>query len=221
MTSPLGRLRFGIFGGSFDPIHEGHLRAAEGACERLGIDRVLLIPANLQPLKDGYADANHRLEMVGLATRDRQVLVESGIELRRGGTSYTIDTVRKLSHDLGHLVDLFLLMGTDAVRDMPRWRNVSEIFSYVTPVVLERVGDDPMDWDDLAGRLPTGLADKFRDSMISLTQSIEVSSTEIRRQLAAGESISGLVPAAVEGYIYHNGLYGTARGQEETGGDFR
>jgi len=182
---------------------------------------VLLIPANLQPLKDGYADANHRLEMVGLATRDRQVLVESGIELRRGGTSYTIDTVRKLSHDLGHLVDLFLLMGTDAVRDMPRWRNVSEIFSYVTPVVLERVGDDPMDWDDLAGRLPTGLADKFRDSMISLTQSIEVSSTEIRRQLAAGESISGLVPAAVEGYIYHNGLYGTARGQEETGGDFR
>jgi nicotinate-nucleotide adenylyltransferase len=208
VVDPTGPRRIGVFGGSFDPVHEGHVRAAEDARGALGLDRVLLVPARSQPLKGGHASAGHRLAMVRLAVEGRDGIEASGVEVGRPGTSYTVDTVRELSGAFGAGVELYLLIGTDAVRDLPDWRDVPGIFSCARPAVLERPGDGPVDWDDLAGRLPEGLADELRDSAISLKRPLDISSTEIRRRLAAGESISGLVPAAVEDYIRRHGLYG-------------
>jgi nicotinate-nucleotide adenylyltransferase len=203
-----GRRRIGVFGGSFDPIHEGHLRAAEDARVALGLERVLLVPAGSQPLKGGHAPADHRLAMVRLAVEGRDGLEVSDAEVARPGTSYTVDTVREISKALGADVELCLLIGTDAVRDLPDWRDVQEIFSHARPVVLQRPGDGPVDWDDLAGRLTAGLAGRLRDSTVCLKRPVDVSSTEVRRRLAAGEPVSGLVPTAVEGYIRRHGLYG-------------
>lgn len=200
--------RIGVFGGSFDPVHEGHVRAAEDARGSLGLERVLLVPAGSQPLKGGHASADRRLAMVRLAVEGRDGLEVSDTEVRREGTSYTVDTVRELAESLGADVELYLLIGTDAVRDLPNWRDVPGIFSCAKPAVLERPGDGPVDWDGFRERLPEGLAAELRDSAICLERPVDVSSTEIRRRLAAGESIAGLVPAAVEDYIRRHGLYG-------------
>jgi nicotinate-nucleotide adenylyltransferase len=151
--------------------------------------------------------------MVKLAVEDREGLEGSDIEIKRGGTSFTIDTVRKLSWDIGTDIELFLLMGTDAARGVPHWRGVPEIFKYVRPIVLERTGDDPIDWDVLARQLPAGLADEFRASIVSLTRPTKISSTEIRRRLGDGSAVSGIVPKAVEDYIHQYGLYGARLGK--------
>jgi len=236
--------RIGLFGGSFDPIHEGHLRAAEDALRSLALERVLLVPAGSQPLKGAHAGPEHRLAMVRLAVEERDGLEASDVEVRRGGKSYTVDTVRELAARLSMVkspaaaepsspksetfgrqllpgrrgrggprgdVELYLIIGTDAVRDLPDWRDVEGIFRRARPAVLERPGEEPVDWDALArklpGRLALNLREELRASVVRLERPVDVSSTEIRRRLAAGESIEGLVPSAVEGYIREHGLY--------------
>ena len=211
----------GVFGGSFDPIHVGHLRAAEEVRAALSLDRVILVPAGSQPLKAGHAGAEDRLAMIRLALEGRAGLEVSDMEVRRPGKSYTVDTVRELGDELGpagaspHCSDvrpageLYLLIGTDAIRDLPNWRDVATILSRAKPAVIQRPGEGPVDWDGLAHRLPEGLVRDLRASVVGLERPVDISSTEIRRRLAAGESITGLVPPAVEDYIREHGLYGT------------
>ncbi len=204
--------RTGVFGGSYDPVHAGHVAAAEEAAERLGLDRVILVPAGVSPHKPSgtRARAEDRLAMTRLAVEGRARLAVSDVEVRRAGVSYTVDTVRELGFGLAAETELFLLLGTDALRELPAWREVDGIFRHAAPVVLERPGEPGVDWEELARALTADLSRRLREGLVRLSRGVDVSSTEIRRRFAAGESVAGLVPPAVETYIRERGLYGAS-----------
>jgi nicotinate-nucleotide adenylyltransferase len=190
-------VRIGILGGSFDPPHVGHLLAANDAVEALALDRLLFIPAAEQPLKTGLvaAPAKDRLAMVRLlAGKDPRFGVDA-IEVDRGGLSYTVDTVRALRERWQGLAPLalFLLVGADVASTLPKWRDPEGIASLAEIVMLTREGG--------AEGLPPGVSRRIR------TRRVDVSSTEVRARVRAGQSIRGFVPDAVAEYIATAGLY--------------
>jgi nicotinate-nucleotide adenylyltransferase len=209
MSKLQGR-RAGLLGGSFDPVHEGHLSAAESAARSLSLERVILVPASLPPHKpEGTRAAGaDRLAMLELAVRDRPLLAVSDVELRRPGPSYTVETVRELGRELGSGVGLCLLVGTDAVRDLPTWREPEEILRRAEPVVLERPGEPPVDWGSLSRELAPEIVERLERAVLPLGRPLDVSSTEIRRRLGSGETVDGLLPRAVIDYIRRRRLYG-------------
>lgn len=197
----------GILGGTFDPVHMGHLILAEQAWERLGLENVLFIPAADPPHKagDGITDAAHRLCMVRLAIEGNDHFECSRIELDRPGPSYTIDTVRQLRAELGNESGLYLLIGADEAEDFMSWRDPYGIQKLVTVVVANRPGHSV---DDALRSLPGDLAAKI----VGLEMpGVDISSTGIRERVMSGQSVKYLVPDAVEGYIRSNGLYGGKR----------
>jgi nicotinate-nucleotide adenylyltransferase len=185
----------GIFGGSFDPIHNGHLVVAQAAAEALGLDRVHVIPAARQPLKQGEhgASAAHRLAMVRLAVRDHPILCADATEVERGGTSYMVDTLRVITAEYPG-DRLSLLIGADAAAALSLWRDVAEVSQLAHIVVVTRPGAAP----------PSG--EVF--DLLSVP-AVDVSATDIRRRAAGGETLEGLVPASVAQYIATHGLYRT------------
>lgn len=190
------RERIGVFGGTFDPPHTGHLLAAGSAIERLGLDRVVLIPARRQPLKADAAITSgaHRLAMCRrLAECDGRLVVDP-LELEREGLSYTVDTLRayRASHPEA---DLVLLVGEDAAATLPQWREPETIAALARIVVLTRDGGSPV----AAGGVPVERVP---------TRRVDVSATEIRARVRAGLPIRGLVPDGVAAYIVEHGLYG-------------
>jgi len=202
--------RVGVLGGTFDPIHLGHVAAAEGAARALGLSRVVLVPAGAPPhkLSGPRASGADRLAMARLAVEGLDGLEVSDIETRREGPSYTVDTVCQLAREAGTGVGLVLLLGTDALRDLPSWRDVEGIFRVVEPAVVGRPGAGEIDWEALGRSLPEGLVRRARANFVRLERGLDVSSTEVRRRLAAGEGVSGLLAPAVERYIREQGLYG-------------
>jgi nicotinate-nucleotide adenylyltransferase len=186
-------VRVGIFGGSFDPIHIGHLIVAEHAGERLGLERVYFVPARQHPFKAGHgASPEDRLAMVELAIRGNPRFVVDGREIQRPGPSYTVETVRALATELeGN--PLFLLLGADAAREFPAWREADTIAALATVVVLTRAGVElpALPWVKQVVEVP----------------GIEVSASGLREAVRQGRSIRYLVPAAVEDYIRARGLY--------------
>ena len=187
--------RIGVIGGTFDPIHHGHLLLARFALEQIPLDEVLFIPAADPPLKQGaYAPAEERWAMVELAIADCPDFVASRLELDRPGKSYTVETLRLL-HQLYPRVELFFIIGTDNIGQLDEWHDLEGIFAQCTVVVGARPGEvvgDPK----LLARL------RCIDTPL-----IELSSTEIRTRRAAGLSIRYMVPEAVEGHILAKGLY--------------
>jgi nicotinate-nucleotide adenylyltransferase len=206
--------RVGVLGGTFDPVHLGHIAAAEGAADRLGLARVILVPAGTPPHKSegAFAASADRLAMARLAVEGKTNLDVSDVETRRAGTSYTVDTVRELAAELagkhGEGVGLVLLLGTDALRDLPTWRDVEGIFRVSEPAVVGRPGAGEIDWDALARKLPADIVRRARANFVLLERGVDVSSTEVRRRLAGGESTSTLLATRVEQYIRDHGLYG-------------
>ncbi len=189
----IGAMRIGILGGSFDPIHRGHLALAETARDRLRLDRVLLVVAAAQPLKAGgsAAPADDRYAMVRLAVRGRPGLEASDLEIRRPPPSYTVDTLRDLRSLHRSGTEFLLLLGADALADLPRWRESAAVRSMATVVGCARPG----------APLPAG-ADEVLDAPTP-----DVSSTEVRRRAAAGEPLEDLVPDDVAAYIGERRLY--------------
>jgi len=183
-------MRIGILGGSFDPIHHGHLILARAAKEELRLDRVLFIPANKSPHKTDSrpATAEDRLKMVELAIAGEEGFGASDIELRRPAPSYTVDTIRELRNS--HPQDEFvLLIGADNVATFETWREPDEIRRLARIAVLDRAGSAAAhDWP-VVQRL------------------VDVSSTDIRSRVAAGRSIRYLTPDAVCDYIHGHRLY--------------
>lgn len=187
-------MRTGLFGGTFDPPHTGHLIVAQDALTRLELARVVFIPAFEPPHKRGrdISPAHLRLAMLRAALEGDDRFAVDDIEIRRGGTSYTVDTLRAL-HAADPAAELFLLLGTDQYEEIETWREPAELRTLARIAVLSREGRHPVLRADGASRVPV--------------TRIDVSATEIRRRVMAGEPIRYLVPAAVEAIIRQHRLY--------------
>lgn len=184
----------GLLGGSFDPVHHGHLIAADRAAEALGLARVLFVPCTTQPLKPAgpVAPAEHREAMLALALAGHPRFVLESLELTRPGPSYTVDTLRALRRrDPGER--FVLILGADAAAELPRWRAADEVARLAEIAVLARPG-------------VSDVASAFVTQFIA-TPAIEISASEIRARCLAGKSIRYLVPDAVADYITRNKLY--------------
>ncbi len=194
-------MRLGIFGGSFDPVHEGHLRTVEAAAMKFALSRVIYVPARQSPDKSvPVADARHRVAMLALALAGRPDWTISLVELDREAPSYTVDTLRTLA--AGHPGDeIWLLMGTDALAGFGRWKNPEEIVRRARIAAFYR---DPYAGTGLVVPEVEGLADRLE---VFDAGSVKISSTDLRDALEKGRSAAGRVPAAVAEYITKHGLY--------------
>ncbi|MEP7235145.1 MAG: nicotinate-nucleotide adenylyltransferase [Ignavibacteriota bacterium] len=190
--------KLGIFGGSFDPIHIGHLIEAQYAAEELGLEKLLFIPTGDHPLKAQAASSEARLEMTKLAIEGNSLFEISDIEIKRTGKSYTIDTVNQVKK-LYAPEQLYLLVGMDNVDIFHKWHRIDEILDICKVVVLSR-----MMTDDYV--LSPSLLEK---TMILDSPIIETSSTEIRERLEDGKEIRYLVPDSIREYIRSHSLYGS------------
>ena len=184
--------RVGIFGGSFDPPHVGHLLVAQDAMEALALDRLVVVPAGRQPLKEGHGAAPaHRLAMVRDAFAGIPRIEVDPVEIERGGVSFMVDTVRAIrGRHPG--AELFLLVGADVLPSWSRWHQVEALEAMVQVVVLRRPG-----WEDAGGGGGAGP----RGAVTLPTRCVEVSSTEIRERVRTGASLGGFVPEAVAACI--------------------
>jgi len=186
-------MRIGILGGSFDPVHLGHLALAEAARDQLALDRVLLVVAAGQPLKPSgpVAPAEDRYAMLRLAVRGRERLEASDMEFQRPAPSYTVDTLREIRREAPPGAEVVLLLGADALADLPRWRESAAIRTLAKVAACTRPGFPPPSGADLALEIDTP----------------DISSTDVRRRVASGEGIGTLVPEDVAVYITERGLY--------------
>ena len=194
-------MRLGLFGGSFDPPHVGHLLAAHDAIAALPLDRLLIVPAAQQPLKGQHASAADRLAMVQRTFAGVPEMVVDPIEIERGGLSYMVDTVETLQRR-EPTAELHLLIGEDVLATLPRWREPERLRSMVRLVILRRdTAVDPV-------AASAGRHDEPGLPVQHLaTRRVDVSSTEIRARVRAGRSIRGFVTDAVAEYIASTGLY--------------
>lgn len=192
------------FGGSFNPIHLGHLRCAQAVAEKAGYDRVMLIPSGQPPHKQGADDRNElapaadRLAMCRLATQGSHLFALSDIETRHPSPSYTIDTAQRLRQQ--GFNEIHWLIGADMVLYLPKWHRPLDLLREVHFVVMARPGWT-IDWDSLPVEIRP-----LREHMVEVPQ-IDISSTEVRRRVREGEPIDDLVPAVVARYIAQRGLY--------------
>lgn len=198
-----------LYGGTFNPIHLGHLIVAEEVRRRFGAgQRVLFMPAAQPPHKaEDLAPAHHRLAMVRLAVADNPGFDVSDLELTRTGPSYTIDTVRELQRREPER-RVRVLVGADSVPELPTWREAPALVRESQIVVAARPGWDVGRLDALRDAFDAEVLDGLRRHWFD-TPLVGISGTEIRRRLRAGESVRYWVPAAVEEYVQRNGLYGT------------
>lgn len=204
-------MRIGILGGSFDPVHHGHLGVARAVADALGLDRVLLIPAAQAPLRDAAvrADGPRRAAMLRAAIQElaeregeRRLEVDE-IELRRGGTSYTADTLRALA--AARPGDEFTwIVGADQLARLPRWREPEELARLAEWAAYARPG---FDWGKFSASAATAAGFRVRRVEPAAGALWDISSSEVRARLARGESVAGLVPDKVIEYMRETGLY--------------
>lgn len=197
------RRRTGILGGTFDPVHLGHLLLAESAAEELRLDRLVFMPAGRPWRKAARAvtAAEHRLAMLRLAVRDNPGFEVSTVELDREGPSYTVDTLAAL-REAEPGAELFFIVGEDALADLPKWHAPARILELATIAVAARSADGPNLRE--IERLMTGLV---ADAVWLRMPIIEISATGVRERVRLGMSIRYRVPAPVEAYIREHGLY--------------
>ena len=187
-------MRRGVLGGSFDPVHNGHLVIAEAAADQLDLAVVHLIPTHRHPLKrEGHrASPDDRCQMLHLAVAQSARLVVDDRELRRGGASYTVDTLRELRREYPEDA-LCFLVGEDAASDLSRWHEASELYRLAEIVILTRQGSPSIDG-------PSGA------SVVAVPR-VPISATQVRSRVAQGNPIADLVPLSVAEYITAKGLY--------------
>ena len=195
----------GILGGTFDPIHLGHIAIAEEARVKLGLSRVLFIPAGQPWLKADrdVTTSDHRVEMVKLAIADNPCFGLSTVEVERSGPSYVVDTVDILQQHLGPEVRFFFLLGWDSLSEFHRWKEPARIVQMCKLVAVPRPTFEPPDVRAMDSLVP-GIGQRV--ILLDMPQ-IDISSSEIRKRVAAGLSIRGMVPEGVEKYIKEKKLY--------------
>jgi nicotinate-nucleotide adenylyltransferase len=198
-------MNIGVLGGTFDPVHLGHLIVGEEARVRLGLDQVIFIPAGPPWLKAGQCitPAQHRLRMVELAVASNPYFRVVANEVQREGPTYTVDTLQELRRQLGKEPTLHFIVGMDSLEQFHLWKDPERLLELCRLVVVNRPGHQAVDVNTLVGRFP-----QAGESLRLLTvPRIEISATEVRKRVAEGISIRYLVPQAVEEYILEQGLY--------------
>jgi nicotinate-nucleotide adenylyltransferase len=221
-TGPAGSIfaatdrRVGILGGTFDPIHYGHLVIAEEVCEALSLDRVLFVPAAVPPHKIGLSitPADHRVAMVELAIAGNPGFAVSRIELEREGPSYTADTLETLAGEAarqGVARDLFFILSTEALAGLSGWHDPDRILSMCRLAVVQRPGTPLPTKPELEARF----GDRADRIMLVETVPLAHSASAVRARAATGRSIRYLVPPAVEAYICDHRLYRSDNSSED------
>lgn len=210
--------RVGVYGGSFDPVHLGHLLPVEETRVRLGLDRVLYVPAYQPPhkLASPSASAHHRFAMLALALEPYPGLLLSDFEVARGGTTYTIETLRHLRAQNGD-TEVLLVLGSDSLAQIETWRSFREILAEFRLAVVAREGSERA---RLAASLPADVVARFAPEGAAPAGAppehtifwggnapVTISSTWLRRAIPAGEDLSGSLPASVAAYLRKHGLY--------------
>ncbi len=210
MTNAAGtrrRERLGVFGGSFNPVHLGHLLLAQSAQEQFDLDRVLFMPCAVQPHKDPrmLASAMHREAMVEAAILDNLGFDLLDIELRRGGVSYTVDSLREIRSQYPHS-ELFFMIGADTLLELHGWKDIDTVLSLCSFIIFARPGYDLQSLAPDAIQLPPPWPDRLLRNVCRVRQ-IDISSSDIRHRVAEGLNIRYLVPQPVEMIIMEHHLY--------------
>jgi nicotinate-nucleotide adenylyltransferase len=198
-------MKIGVLGGTFDPIHIGHLRVAEEVSARLNLGEVIFMLAG-QPwlkLNNAISPAEHRLAMVRLALAGKPRLKPSTMEIERPGPTYTVDTIDELRRQLGAKDELFFILGWDNLTQLPRWHEPSRLIKLCQLVAVPRVGYPSPDLASLDAAIP-GLSQRV---ILLDFPRIDINASEIRKRVRDGLSIHNLVPEAVERYIKEHRLY--------------
>ena len=200
-------MKVGILGGTFDPIHLGHLIAAEEARNVLALDEVLFIPAGNPWFKADWniTPAHHRVKMTEIATASNPCFKVSSIEVEHDGPSYTVDTLVSLREQLG-APKFYLILGVDALRELYRWQEAARLFELTTIVGISRPGSDSFDLRELDNIAPGA----SEGAILVEGPEIGISGTDIRKRVAEGRSIKYQVPELVEAYLLENRLYTTS-----------
>ena len=200
-------MRLGIFGGSFDPVHYGHLILAETCRETCGLDEVWFVPAATPPHKQDreVTPAEVRAEMLQLALGGHDKMNVSRIEMERGGISFTVDTLRAIKNEQPD-AELFLIIGADSLFDLPNWREPDEICKLAIPVVVRREGSPQPGMTVLRELVSTERLQTIVEHQVE-TPTIELSSTDLRERAGKDRSMRFRTPRAVEQFILANNLY--------------
>ena len=219
-SEPEAPRRLGLFGGTFNPIHYGHLRAAEEVCEALALHRLWFIPAGHPPHKTTPAITPFevRLEMSRLAVGDHPVMSVSDLEGRRPGRSYSIETLRQIRREVGPAWELYFILGLDAILEIATWKDYKDLFTLSHFVVLDRPGYDRQRLGEvLLGEVhplfrPLQMERSFQhpsghNVVLQETTLMDISGTGIREMVRHGRSIRYLLPEAVREYIITHKLY--------------
>lgn len=197
--------RLAIMGGTFDPIHYGHLVAAEGARHQFNLQKVIFVPAGRPPHKANkpMTDPVHRLAMTRLAVKSNPYFEVSAIEIERPGPSYTIDTVRWMARIYPD-AEIYFITGADAVLEILTWKNVKELIQICYFIAATRPGYRLDGLQQVLGAFPREYLNKIYTMEVP---ALAISSTDIRRRVSEGRPIKYLLPEPVEEYIYEKGLY--------------
>lgn len=200
-------MRVGIFGGSFDPIHLGHLILAESCLEQARLDEIIFMPSNMAPHKreGAFATDRQRIEMIDLAIGGHPGFRRSSMEIDRDGVSFTVDTLSELTGERPD-DELFFLMGADSLEQFHTWREPEQILKLATPLIVGRPGANTVDLDKLTAFANEERIKYFKELSVE-SPLIDISSTDIRRRASSELSIRFLVPRPVEKYIETQNIY--------------
>ncbi len=200
-------MRLGLLGGSFDPVHYGHLLLAECCREACALDEVWFVPAATPPHKQSrsLASAGQRLEMLQLATGGAPAFRVCELEIQRKGVSYTVDTLEQIHREQPE-TELFLLLGADSLNDLPNWREPERICQLAQPVAVRRPNYPEPRFELLADLLSSRQLQNLQEQQVAMPL-IELSSSDIRQRISAGQSIRFRTPRAVEKFIQAQRIY--------------
>ncbi len=198
--------KVGILGGTFNPIHNGHIQLAKKALEEFSLEYVLFVPTGLPPHKSSkdLAPKRHRLKMVSDAIRPYKKFKLSKAEINRSGYSYAVDTFNRLKKRMGAKTRLYYIMGLDSINSILSWKKPLELFKMCEFIVATRPGSKIKTFKRLIKFPPLAL-NKDKISVIELK--MDVSATDIRSKIKSGRSVSGILPPEVEKYIEKNSIY--------------
>ena len=202
--------RIALFGGTFDPVHLGHVAVAVDAAEQIGVEKIVFVPAKRSPLKGFFPRAGDqdRLIMIALAIADNRRLEVSDYELNKPSPSYTLETVRRFQADYGSETVVYWLTGADSVNELALWYKITELIDECNISVMYRAGFEPPDFTKFSDIWGSARVEKMQRNVIQ-TPLIDISSTEIRSRLADGLDVADMLHPSVADYIRQHRLYQT------------